>query len=106
MKDQTSLIVIVVAGIFTVGAGIGLFLTKREPVSLTAPTAVNLTAPSLPAGDVAYSNGISSGSGAGGGAGRGAFGGVGGAFGAPGGGGPKGRPGRGGKGTAGGDSSD
>ncbi len=63
MKNQTDLIVIIVAGVFTLGAGLGMWLMKRDPVALTAPTPVTTTAAPLPAGDVTFANSLPGGGG-------------------------------------------
>jgi hypothetical protein len=58
MKNQTDMIVLIVAGILTVGAGIVLFVTKRETVVLQAPTQVETAAPTYPTGTVSFGNGL------------------------------------------------
>ncbi len=84
MKNQTDLIVIIVASVFTVGAFIGTMLMKRDVVVLPAPAEVVVTPAPLPAGDVVFADALPGGgsnAAGGGGAGRGRGPGGGGGFG-------------------------
>ena len=63
MKNQTDMIVVIVASVLTLGAGIVLFVTKRDPVVLQAPTTVDTSAPQYPAGAVAFGNSLPGGGG-------------------------------------------
>jgi len=63
MKNQTDMIVIIVAGVFTAGAGLGMWFMKREPIVPAVPTTVPTTAAPLPSGDVVFANTLPSGGG-------------------------------------------
>jgi hypothetical protein len=70
LKDQTNLIVVIVAIVFMIGFSLAFALTQRKPVALTAPAAVPLTEVQPAEGAVVYANALpNAGSAAAGGAG-------------------------------------
>lgn len=58
MKDQTNLIVVIVAIVFMIGFSLAFALTQRKPVALTAPAAVPLTEVQPAEGAVVYANAL------------------------------------------------
>ena len=63
MKNQTDLIVAIVAFVLTAGSLLGMWMMKRETVVLAAPTEVTTTPAVLPAGDVSVGNSLPGGGG-------------------------------------------
>ena len=63
MKNQTDMIVAIVAFVLTAGSLLGMWLMKRETVVLAAPTEVTVTPAVLPAGDVTVGNSLPGGGG-------------------------------------------
>jgi hypothetical protein len=79
MKNQTDMIVAIVAFVLTAGFLLGMWLMKRDTVVLAAPTEVTTTPAAMPAGDVTFANSLPA---EGGGTSRGMGGGMGGGMGA------------------------
>lgn len=74
MKDQTNLIISIVAIVFMIGWSLAFFLGQRKEVVLPAPTVVNVAPAQVAEGAVVFADKLpnaGSGSAAGGGAGGG-----------------------------------